>query len=77
VQIEHLPVGPAGGRPQLALDVLGNESLDQLGHGRCRAFGLLVAEQIAAFLDQPLEPLGLGAGVGGLIPSLHQSELMM
>ena len=55
--------------------VLGLEALEQLGHGRCLALGLQLAERIAALVDDLLQPLGLGPRLAGApVPGVADGE---
>src|SRR6202030_4772454 len=62
--VEHAPV-ICGGAGTLAHQVLGLETLDQIGHGRRGPFGLDVGQRIAALVDQPTQPLCLSTGRRG------------
>ena len=62
--VEHAPV-ICGGAGTLPHQVLGLETLDQIGHGRRRPFGRDVGQRIAALVDQPTQPLRLSTGRRG------------
>jgi hypothetical protein len=62
--VQHAAVGSRG--VVAFLDhVLGSETRDQLGHGRCGPGGLARSHRIFAAIDRLPQPAGLGAGIGG------------